>query len=98
MKGERDAAIRTIARLPALAAKQRGRKSAPIEKQDCLFAFCHPSRNRAPQPFRKNGRALASLFLPQIDYANQRHLAVVHALGQRGELVLFRERVVVTLE
>src|SRR6266550_9379901 len=98
MKSERHAAIRTIARLSAFAAKQRGRKSAPIEKQDCLFAFCHPSRNRAPQSFRKNRSALASWFLPQIDHANQRHLAIVDALGQGRELVLFREGVVIALE
>src|SRR6266705_2776107 len=37
MKGERHAAIRTVARFAAIAAKKRSGKPAPIQKQDRLF-------------------------------------------------------------
>ena len=38
------------------------------------------------------------MFLPQIDHADEGHLAVIHSLSQGRELVLFCKRVVVTLE
>ena len=39
VKGERDAAIRAVARFAATAAKQRCGKPSPIQKQDCLLTF-----------------------------------------------------------
>src|ERR1700682_6134389 len=54
MERERDAAVRAIPRHAAITAKQRGRKSAPIQKQDRLLAFFQPRRNRLRQFLRKN--------------------------------------------
>jgi hypothetical protein len=39
MKGERNATIRAVSRFAAIAAKERRRKSASIQKHDCLFAL-----------------------------------------------------------
>ena len=98
MKCERDTAIRTVASLAALAAEQRRGKTTPIQKQNGLFSFGDPRRDRVPQFFRQNRSALAPRFLAQIDHADERHLAVVDALGKSRELVLFRERVMITLQ
>jgi hypothetical protein len=48
VKGERDAAIGTIARLAAIAAKQRRGKAATIQKQNCLLAFFEAITDGAP--------------------------------------------------
>src|SRR5438270_3977339 len=99
MKGQSDAAIGTITGLPAIAAHQRCGKTAPIEKENGLFTFVETLRHCRAQFFRENcAGPVAPLLLPQINDADFRHLAVVDALGQRRELILAAERVVVTLE
>src|SRR5438874_3573967 len=99
MKGESDAAIGTITRPPAIAADQRRGKTAPIEKKNGLFTFVETLRHRGAQFVRENcAGPVAPLLLPQIDDSDSRHLAVVHALSQRRELIFGGERVMVTLE
>ena len=52
MKGERHAAIRTVARFAAIAAKKRSGKPAPIQKQDRLLALVQAIGNSGSQFFR----------------------------------------------
>ena len=88
MKGERDAAIRAVAGLAAIAAKQRSGKSAPIQKQNGLFSFFEPIGDRGAQFFRQNrGRLFFPPFLAQIDNAHERHLLFVDPLGKGGQPV-----------
>ena len=99
MKGERDAAIRAIARFAAIAAEQRSGKTAPVEKENGLLAFFESSGDRVAQFLRQNGRRFffASL-LPQIDDANERHLVFIDAFGQRRELILAARGVEITFQ
>jgi hypothetical protein len=46
MKGERDAAIGTIARFATIAAQERSRETAPVQEQNGLFSFFEPVSNR----------------------------------------------------
>jgi isocitrate/isopropylmalate dehydrogenase len=48
VKGERDTAIRAIARFAAITAQQRRGKAATIQKQNCLLAFFEAITDRAP--------------------------------------------------
>src|SRR5262249_37928530 len=99
MERERDTAIRTIARFTAIATKQRRGESAPIQKQNCLFAFLEAIGNGLRQSLRKNGGLLFfPSLLAQIDNAHKRHLLLIHALRQRNESVLSYRRVVITLQ
>jgi hypothetical protein len=52
VKGERHAAIRTVARFAAIAAKERSGKATAIQKQDCLFAFFQTIGDGGAQFFR----------------------------------------------
>src|SRR6202166_5045450 len=99
MEGQSDAAVRAISRFTAITAEERSGKAAPIQKQNRLLALFEPSRNRLRQFFGKNRRDF--FFSPlqsKIDNPDERHLLVVHALGQRQELVFARGRVVITLQ
>src|SRR5438876_4876851 len=49
MEGERDTAVRAIARFAAVAAKQRSGKAAPIQKQNRLLAFLETISDSAAQ-------------------------------------------------
>jgi isocitrate/isopropylmalate dehydrogenase len=51
MERERHTAIRTIARFAAIAAKQRRRKAAPIQKQNYLLMFFQTIGNGRAQFF-----------------------------------------------
>src|SRR5438874_10964839 len=65
MKGQSDAAIGTITRPPAIAADQRSRKTATIEKKNSLFMFLKTLRHCSPQFFRENcAGPIAPLLLP----------------------------------
>src|SRR5207253_10840017 len=61
MKRERDTAVRAVPGLTAIATEQRGRKAAPIQKQNRLRTFFEPISNRVRQLFGKNGRDLGCL-------------------------------------
>jgi hypothetical protein len=99
MKGERDAAIRTIARFTAIAAQQRGGKPAPVQKQNRLLSFLEAIGNGLRQFFGQNGGLLfLPSFLSQIDNTYERHLLLIDALSERNEPVFFDRRVVITLE
>jgi hypothetical protein len=52
MKRKRNAAIGTVARFAAVAAKKRSGKPATIQKQDCLFAFLQTIGDGGAQFFR----------------------------------------------
>src|ERR1043166_2426918 len=89
MKRERDAAIRTVARFTAIAAKERRGKTAPIQKQDRLLTFFQTIGNGLRQFSGQNsGLLLLSPFLPQIDDAHERHLFFIYALSERNEPIL----------
>src|SRR4029077_6690033 len=74
MKRQRDAAVRTITGLTAITAEQRGRKSAPIQKQNRLLVFLESVINRLRELFRKNRRDFFfSPLLSKIDNSDERH-------------------------
>ena len=99
MKSERHAAVRAVARFATIAAQQRSGKSAPVQKQNRLLAFLEASGHRRSQFVGENRQPfLFSSFLPQIDNANQRHLAVVHPLGQANELILLARGVEIAFQ
>src|SRR5437667_1145102 len=99
MKRERDAAIRTVPRFTAFTAKERRRKSTPIQKQNRLFAFLQTIGNCLRQFFRKYCSFLFfPSFLAKIDDARERHLLFIHALGERQQPVLADAGIVITLE
>jgi hypothetical protein len=99
MERERDTAIRTITRFTAIAAEQRGGKSAPVQKQNRLLSFLEAISNCLRQSLRQNaGFLLLPSFLPQIDDTHERHLLLIDALRQRYEAVLSGRRVVITLK
>src|SRR5437016_13283361 len=62
MKRERDTAVRAVPGLTAIATEQRGRKAAPIQKQNRLLTFFEPISNRLRQFFgdRKSTRLNSS--------------------------------------
>ena len=99
MEGKRDAAIRAVARFTAVAAKERGGKTAAVQEEDRLLVFFEARRDRGAQFLRKNrGDLLLSPLQPKIDDAHQRHLAVVHPLGEIEQPVFLLDRIVITLE
>ena len=53
MKGERDAAVRTIARFAAIAAQERGGETAAIEEQNGLFVVSRADRQSRLAIFRR---------------------------------------------
>ena len=99
MKSKRNAAIRTVARFTAIAAKQRRGKSASIQKEDCLFTLFETIGDRLRQPFGQNrGGLFFPAFLAKIDNAHQRHLLFIHPLGKSSQSIFAGSRVVITLE
>jgi len=99
VKCERDTAIRAIARFTAIAAQQRGGKSAPVQKQNRLLSFLEPIGNGLRQSLGQNGSFLfPASFLAQIDDTNERHLLLIDALFERNEPILFGGRIVITLQ
>ena len=99
MKSERDAAVRAVARFAAITAKQRRGKPAPVQKQNCLLAFFQTISNRGSQLFRQDrGCLFLPAFLAKIDNAHERHLLFVHALGENGQPIFARARIVITLQ
>src|SRR5207249_7669720 len=99
MKRERDAAIRTVPRFTAFTAKERRRKSTPIQKQNRLFAFLQTIGNCLRQFFRKYCSFLFfPSFLAKIDDAHERHLLLIYTLCQDHESILAGRGVVITLE
>ena len=83
----------------ALAAKKRSGKAAAIQKKDGLLPVFQAIVDRGAQFLRENGRGFFfPAFLPEIDDADQRHLAFIDALGQLAQDILAALRVVITLE
>ena len=82
MKRQRHAAVGTIARLAAVAAKERCGKPATVEKQDGLLVFLQANRDRGAQFLREDrGGLFFPALLAKIDNAHERHLLLVNALG-----------------
>src|SRR4029077_2961217 len=99
MKGERDTAIRTVARFAAIAAQQRRRKPTSVQKQNRLLPFLETIGDGLRQSLGQNsGFLFLSSFLAQIDNTDERHLLLIDALRQRNEPVLSDRRVVITLQ
>jgi len=99
MVGQRDAAIRAMADVPAHVAKQRRRVAAPVEKKYRLLPGRQPPLDGGAEHGRED-RALAApaILLPHVHDAHERHFAVVDAIGQRDEAVFRADNVVVALE
>src|SRR2546423_936360 len=99
VKCQRHTAIRAMARFTAIAAEERGRESAAVQKQNSLLAFFEAVRDRLRQFFGKNWRDLfLSSLSPKIDNPDQRHPLVVYALSQGEQFVLAGGSVVITLQ
>src|SRR5439155_23346919 len=99
MEGESYAAIGTVARLAAIAAKQRRGETAPIQKQNRLLAFLESVRDRLTQFLGQDRQCLFfAALLAKIDNPHERHSLIVDALGQRKEFIFAGCRVVITFE
>src|ERR1700751_2434794 len=82
MKGQWDAAVRTFAHIPAFRAEQGRSEAAPVKEQDRLFALLQAILDGLRQTPGKDRRMFTlSEFLAEIDYPNQRELAIVNSSG-----------------
>ena len=98
MVGQRHAAIRALGNEAAVGALQRRRPTAPVEEEHHLLFFLEPLQDRLAQLRRENTDALLlARHTAHIDHAHERHVYVVHPLGEREQAVLAPLHVVVTL-
>ena len=81
MKCERDAAIRAVPRFAAIAAKERRRKPAAIEKQNCLLVFLEPIWRSRCAIFRTRWRRP---FLSGVPAADRRSASAASACRPRA--------------
>src|ERR1700756_2164630 len=99
MKGEREAAIRTIARFATIDAQERGGETAPVQEQNSLFSFFKPIGNRGAQFLRQDRcRLFFPPLLAKIDNAHEWHLLFVYPLSQCNQLIFSNCSIVIALE
>ncbi len=98
VKRQRHAAIRAHLDVAALRALQRGSVAAPIEKNDRLLVPREPRVDRLDQARREQRRRIVLLGGADVEHMRHRHLALLHAHGQRRQPVLALLRVMVRLE
>jgi hypothetical protein len=99
MKGERHAAIGTIARFATIAAQERSGETAPVQEENGLFSFFEPIGNRGSQFLRQDRcRLLFPPLLAKIDNAHEWHLLFVYPLSQCNQPIFSNYSVVIALE